>query len=248
MQVNAVAQRARVVWRDSKVSLPQLLQALARIGYRALPLDARGLDDLRRRESRDALKRLLVAGFGAMQAMMYATALYLGAADTLDASTRDLLRWLGLLVATPVVFYSARPFFAGALRSLQARRVGMDVPVALAISAVYAASLIEAVRGSWRGVLRFDIDVRVLPARRPLPRNACATSRARPHRCAGPADSALRRSAVRRRNLAARRYPRAAGRRLRARGRRRHRARRRSVAERALPRRRSACSAANPRQ
>ncbi len=40
VQVNAVAQRARVIWRDSKVTLPQLLQALSRTGYRALPLDA----------------------------------------------------------------------------------------------------------------------------------------------------------------------------------------------------------------
>ncbi len=48
VQVNAVARRARVIWRDSKITLPQLLQALSRTGYRALPLDARGLDDLRR--------------------------------------------------------------------------------------------------------------------------------------------------------------------------------------------------------
>jgi len=154
VQVNAVAQRARVTWRESEVTLPRILQALSRTGYRALPLDARGLDDLRRRESRDALKRLLVAGFGTMQAMMYATAIYLGAAETLDTSTRELLRWLGLMVATPVVLYSARPFFAGAWRSLAARRVGMDVPVALAIAAVYAASLIEAVRGT--GEVYFD--------------------------------------------------------------------------------------------
>ena len=154
VQVNAVAQRARVTWRDSKITLPQLLQGLARTGYHALPLDARGLDDLRRRESRDALKRLLVAGFGAMQAMMYATATYLGAAVALDAPTRDLLRWLGLLVATPVVLYSARPFYLGALRSLKARRVGMDMPVAMAIAAVYVASVIEAVRGS--GEVYFD--------------------------------------------------------------------------------------------
>ncbi len=103
VQVNAMARRARVIWRDSEITLPQLLHALSRIGYQALPLDAHGLDDLRRRESRDALKRLLVAGFGAMQAMMFATAIYLGAAESLDAATRDLLRWLGLLVATPVV-------------------------------------------------------------------------------------------------------------------------------------------------
>jgi Cu2+-exporting ATPase len=154
VQVNAIAQRARVIWRDAQISLPQLLRGLARTGYRALPLDARGLDDLRRRESRDALKRLLVAGFGAMQAMMYATAVYLGAAASLDASTRDLLRWLGLVVATPVVVYSAQPFFAGAWRSLKTRRIGMDVPVALAIAAVYAASVFEAIRG--HGEVYFD--------------------------------------------------------------------------------------------
>jgi len=154
VQVNAMARRARVVWRDSVITLPQLLQTLSRAGFAALPLDAGGLDDLRRRESRDALKRLLVAGFGAMQAMMYATAIYLGTAQTLDASTRELLRWLGVLVATPVVLYSARPFFAGALRSLKAHRFGMDVPVAFAIAAVYAASLIEALRGG--GEVYFD--------------------------------------------------------------------------------------------
>ena len=153
VQVNAMARRARVTWR-APATLTQVLQALSRTGYSALPMDARGLDDLRRRESRDALKRLLVAGFGAMQAMMYATAIYLGAADSLDAPTRDLLRWLGLLVATPVVIYSARPFFAGAVRALKARRVGMDVPVALAIAAVYSASLVEALRGS--GEVYFD--------------------------------------------------------------------------------------------
>jgi Cu2+-exporting ATPase len=153
VQVNALARRARVTWRDP-ATLTQVLQALSRTGYSALPLDARGLDDLRRRESRDALKRLLVAGFGAMQAMMYATAIYLGAADSLDAPTRDLLRWLGLLVATPVVLYSARPFFAGAARTLRARGVGMDVPVALAIAAVFAASVFEALRGS--GEVYFD--------------------------------------------------------------------------------------------
>lgn len=154
VQVNAVSRRARVIWQDASITLPQLLHTLSRTGYGALPLDARGLTDLRRNESRDALKRLLVAGFGAMQAMMYATAIYLGAAETIDASTRELLRWLGLLVATPVVLYSARPFFAGAMRSLRAGRVGMDVPVALAIAAVYSASLIEAVRGT--GEVYFD--------------------------------------------------------------------------------------------
>ena len=154
VQVNSMSRRGRIVWRDGDTTLSDLLQILTRTGYTALPLDARGLDDVRRSESRDALKRLLVAGFGMMQAMMYATAVYVAGIDSLDPSTHELLRWLQLLVATPVVFYSARPFFSGAVRSLKLRRLGMDVPVAAAIAAVYVASLIETLRGT--GAVYFD--------------------------------------------------------------------------------------------
>lgn len=147
VQVNAAARRARLVFDPARTDLPRILERLERIGYRALPLDAAALDDARKRESRAALKRLVVAGFGAMQAMMYASAIYLGAFAAMDETTRDFFRWLGLLVATPVVFYSARPFFAGARRNLAARRLGVDVPVALAIGLIYLASVVEAFRG-----------------------------------------------------------------------------------------------------
>ncbi|HOX70577.1 heavy metal translocating P-type ATPase [Dokdonella sp.] len=147
VQVNASARRARIVWDDSRCTLARIIETLARTGYQALPLDAATLDDLRRRESRAALKRLLVAGFGAMQAMMIASGLYLGAFDGTDTSMRDLLRWFSLLVATPVVLYAARPFFAGAWRSVRAGALGMDVPVALAVALIYLSSLIETVQG-----------------------------------------------------------------------------------------------------
>jgi len=154
VQVNPMARRARITWLDDRVDLSRILERLARTGYRAWPLQPRALDDIRRRESRDALKRLIVAGFGAMQAMMFAAVLYLDDAHAPDASAAALFRWLGFIVATPVVFYSARPFFAGAARSLHARRLGIDVPVALAIALIYAASLFEAWRGS--GHVYFD--------------------------------------------------------------------------------------------
>ena len=145
--VNAGAQRARIVYDGKAVSLTGIVDALARVGYRALPLDRAALDDTRRRETRDAQKRLAVAGFGAMQAMMYASALWFGAFDGVDVATRDLFRWLTLLAATPVVFYAAAPFFAGAKRLLAARRLGMDVPVALAVALIYAGSVVEVVTG-----------------------------------------------------------------------------------------------------
>jgi Cu2+-exporting ATPase len=145
--INATSRRARIVFDGSRLSLAQIVEALARVGYRALPLDPAAIDDSRRREVRAAQKRLAVAGFGAMQAMMYASALWFGAFDQADHATRDFFRWLTLAVATPVVFYSAAPFFTGAWRLLQARRSGMDIPVALAVALIYGGSVFEVLTG-----------------------------------------------------------------------------------------------------
>jgi P-type Cu2+ transporter len=154
VQVNALARRARITWIEAQVSLSQILERLARTGYRAWPLHAQALDDIRRQEARGALKRLVVAGFGAMQAMMFAAVLYLRGADAVDTTAEALFRWLGFIVATPVVWYSAGPFFAGAARSLAARQLSMDVPVAAAIALIYVASFVEALRGG--GHVYFD--------------------------------------------------------------------------------------------
>ncbi|MEO8010972.1 MAG: cation-translocating P-type ATPase, partial [Dokdonella sp.] len=145
--VNAAARRVRLGFDPGRTSLSTLLAALARLGYAPHPLTADAIDSLREQESRAAVKRLAVAGIGTMQAMMYAVALYAGVFDGMDPAVRDFFRWLGFLVATPVVLYAARPFFAGARRELRARRVSMDTPVALAIALIYCASLIETLRG-----------------------------------------------------------------------------------------------------
>ncbi|HEX7664092.1 MAG TPA: HAD-IC family P-type ATPase, partial [Polyangiaceae bacterium] len=141
--VNAAARRVRLVFDPQHALLSSLMVRLAHLGYAPQPLDADALDSARTREDRDALKRLIVAGLGAMQEMMYAVALYAGSFDGIEATTRDFFRWLGFLVATPVVLYSARPFFAGAWRAAKARQLSMDTPVALAIALIYAASLVE---------------------------------------------------------------------------------------------------------
>jgi Cu2+-exporting ATPase len=143
--VNAPARRVRLVFDPTRVPLSELMRQLARVGFVPHPLDASAFESVRQNEDRTAMKRLVVAGLGAMQAMMYAVALYAGGFDGIDAPTRDFFRWLGFLVATPVVLYSARPFFAGALREWRARRLSMDTPIALAIALIYAASLVETV-------------------------------------------------------------------------------------------------------
>jgi P-type Cu2+ transporter len=147
VQVNALTRRARIIFDEQTISLVQLLDQLTCFGYAPRPLDSQALDDARRDESRDFVKRLVVAGFGMMQAMMFALIIYLGSEEEVSGATLELFRWLGFLVATPVVLYSAQPFFKGALRGLRGRELNMDVPISLAIALIYVASLYQAKSG-----------------------------------------------------------------------------------------------------
>ena len=154
LRFDAVAQRARVVFDDSRLSLTDLLDACARAGCDAQPLHRDSLDDSRRAALDASLKRLLVAGVFAMQAMMFALVLYVGAVNPLDPTTAALFRWLGLLSAIPVVGYAAWPFYRDALAGLRARRAGIDMPVAIAIVLIFGASVVNALRGG--GEVYFD--------------------------------------------------------------------------------------------
>lgn len=147
VDVDRPSRRVRVTWHPDRTDLPHLLQACDQAGCTAQPLHHDALDDSVRREADDALKHLLVAGIFGMQAMMFALVLYLDVIDSVDATTIQLFRWLGLLAATPVVVYAAVPFFRHALADLRARRPGIDVPVALAVLLIYAASMWTTLQG-----------------------------------------------------------------------------------------------------
>ena len=137
--VNAATSRLALRWDPALVPLSQLVARLAGLGYRVhLPSreDARAAA----LERRDSLKRLAVAGLGAMQAMMFSEALYFGT-DELSPATRDFFRWLTLLVSTPVVFYAGAPFLRGAMMQLRLRAPGMDLLVGASVLLAWGASL-----------------------------------------------------------------------------------------------------------
>ncbi|HYC08058.1 MAG TPA: heavy metal translocating P-type ATPase metal-binding domain-containing protein, partial [Steroidobacteraceae bacterium] len=155
IQVNPAAARAALRFDPRRVTFGAVLAAIQALGFVPLPLAFTGgaTADFNA-ERRTALKRLAVAGFGMMQVMTYATSLYAGALDGIAPDLEQLLRFVSLIVATPVVLYAAQPFFVGAWRSLRARTPGMDVPVALSIGGAYLWSVVATLRGS--GTVYFD--------------------------------------------------------------------------------------------
>lgn len=138
--VNHTTQRARLVWATDQTRLSDLLIAIHQLGYTARPYQPDEAEQLLRAEHRSMLIRLVLAGIGSFQSMMLAFPLYFEMVNDLSPDFVSFFRWFSLLIATPVVFYSARPFFSNALRDLKTRHLTMDVPVAIAIGLAYLAS------------------------------------------------------------------------------------------------------------
>ena len=139
--VNYSTHRARVKWDDSRIHLSDILKAISDIGYIAHPFDPGRQENLFKKERNQALRRVAVAGLGTMQVMMIAVGLYAGDYQGMDSDLQTFLRWVSALITLPVLLYAAKPFFVSAWRDLRRRRLGMDVPVSLAMAGAYLASL-----------------------------------------------------------------------------------------------------------
>lgn len=153
-QLNYATSRAQLVFDARAVTLSHVLRAIEAIGYHATPYAPDAEYAALARERKRRLRELAVAAAFGMQVMMLAEALYAGAFFGIEPEFRVLFSWLSLLLTLPVLLYAAAPFFRGAARDLRARRIGMDVPVALGLGLAFAASAAATVSG--RGEIYYD--------------------------------------------------------------------------------------------
>ena len=152
--VNYTTRRAQIAWDPRTVRLSEIIAAIRGLGYDAFPFDPSRQRLTDRAETRAALWRLFVAGFGAMQVMMYAVPRYIDTNGTLSVEAEQILRWASLVLTLPVILFACGPFFSSALTDLRARRLGIDVPISLGILAGFLASAWATFAGE--GEVYFD--------------------------------------------------------------------------------------------
>lgn len=145
--VNYSTHRAQLVWDNTQIKLSDVLAAIAAIGYHAHPFDPHRQEAIYKKERSIAIRKLGVAGVGAMQVMMLAVAMYIGDYQGMDSGIRSLMEWASLVITLPVLLYSGQTFFRAAWGDLSRRRLGMDVPVSIALIGAFSASLFHTVTG-----------------------------------------------------------------------------------------------------
>jgi len=138
-RVNLTLKRVSVE-AEADVTAAQLAEVLEAVGYEAHELDP-GLLSMTEtdRQGREILMRLGVAFFAMMNIMLLSVAVWSGA----EAATRDMFHWISALIAIPTVAFVGQPFFKSAWAALRVGRLGMDVPISLALILASSISLYE---------------------------------------------------------------------------------------------------------
>ncbi|MDX8410027.1 MAG: heavy metal translocating P-type ATPase [Mariprofundales bacterium] len=146
-EVNLVHHRLSLRWRPTQVSLSQIIQRLAALGYAALPFSLDGVEGQLKAQNRALLFRLGFAGFGAMNIMWISIALYAGAFSGISREYSHFFHWVSCAIATPVLFYSGGPILMRAVRGLSQARLVMDLPITIGAVVTFSYSLWQTMHG-----------------------------------------------------------------------------------------------------
>ncbi|HDY90930.1 MAG TPA: heavy metal translocating P-type ATPase, partial [Pseudoalteromonas sp.] len=140
VDVNTSTNRSMIQWDKTSTPLSEIITALAKIGYKAYPFQADTESQQKQQTAKAYIRRLGVAGLMTMQVMMFAFAMYFGMFSGMDSNFEQYFRWISLVLASPVILYSALPFLTNAINGLKAKQLNMDLPVSLAIFGAFGAS------------------------------------------------------------------------------------------------------------
>ena len=152
-QVNFPRREITVSFAATRIALSELAALLASIGY---PPQLT-LGELEKRPWDPARKsrwlQLGVAGFAFGNIMLFSLPLYLGLDSLSGPLFQRLFGYLSLVLALPVVLYSASDYWRAAFLSLRQRVLTLEVPIALGLAALYAQSTFEIISARGAGYL-----------------------------------------------------------------------------------------------
>ncbi|MEB2785681.1 heavy metal translocating P-type ATPase [Algoriphagus persicinus] len=142
-RVDFLKKKVQVKFVPDKITIKELVSLLSTIGYEPQinlsNLDEKQVVGLDKR----LIQRLAVAGFSFGNMMLFSIPEYFSEANLIDSSFRGLFSYLNVILAIPVVVYSASDYYLSAWNSLKQKQINMDVPIVLGIIALFVYSLWE---------------------------------------------------------------------------------------------------------
>ncbi len=138
-----------VKYFHSKISLKELVQLLASIGYEPL-LQLDSTEEKKDIHRKHLYYKIGIAAFCFGNIMLLSFPEYLSI-DINDSYYKNIFAYLNLILALPVFFYSASEYFGSAWKGLKKKIVNIDFPISLGILVLFLRSIIEVVINNQAG-------------------------------------------------------------------------------------------------
>ncbi len=152
--VNFVKKEVSITYKESKISMRQVVELMASIHYTPVI----SLEDLDKKNPKKTNRQLIfklgVAGFSFGNIMMLSLPDYLAGASGVDPALQRFLSFLILILAVPVLVYSANDYLLSAYKNLKVKIVNTDLPISLGILALFGQSAFEILTNT--GIGYFD--------------------------------------------------------------------------------------------
>jgi Cu+-exporting ATPase len=152
-RVDFVQKQITVHFENAQTSMRKVVETLAMVGYEP----TLHLNDISTKQvkvvDRTRIYKLTVAGFCFANIMMLSFPEYFGLGTATDEEMKSLFSFLNLGLAMPTLLYSASEFFVSTWKSMRAKFLHIDAPIALAIAVTFGRSLYEILTGTGAGYL-----------------------------------------------------------------------------------------------
>jgi len=152
-QVNFTSKEITIKFINKQFSLRRTAEILTCLGYEP----QLNLKDLEQDQPSSTRKQLYiqigVAGFSFANIMLLSLPEYLSFESNLDGKFKNFFGYLNILLATPVLFFSAKGFFSNAWNGLKQKFINIDVPIVLGIITLFSKSLFGILTRSGSGYM-----------------------------------------------------------------------------------------------
>jgi Cu+-exporting ATPase len=152
-QVDFERRNVSIAFAPGKIRLSQVATLLESLGYE--PSVSMGTLEKPKRDFARKKQWLQVgiAGFAFGNIMLFSLPVYMGLDSLNGPFFKALFGWLTLVLAIPVVTYSAGDYWRSAWISVRQRLLTLDVPIALGLAALYFQSAYEILSRTGEGYL-----------------------------------------------------------------------------------------------
>ncbi|HKJ06869.1 MAG TPA: heavy metal translocating P-type ATPase, partial [Flavobacteriaceae bacterium] len=142
--VNFPKKQLRITYKTSKVTLKQLAELITSIGYEPY-ISLEDSNGKKASYGKTLIYQISIAAFAFGNVMLLSFPEYFEVEEFWLEKYKHLFRWLMLIMAIPVVFYSAKNYFISAYKGLKNKILNIDVPIALGISVLFLRSSVEVI-------------------------------------------------------------------------------------------------------